>query len=165
MTIRRARLEDLPALMAIFAADALGGHGDSADPAVLPEYQAAFQRIEASPNDALYVAELGGEVVGTFQTTLIVSLTARGSANLTVEAVQTRNDMRGKGIGAAMMRFAIDEGRRLGARQVQLMSNATRSRRPPLLRTAGLRQEPCRLQDEAAMRPSAAASSAASPEM
>jgi len=127
VSIRRARLEDLPALMAIFAADALGGHGDSADPAVLPEYQAAFQRIEASPNDALYVAELGGEVVGTFQTTLIVSLTARGSANLAVEAVQTRNDMRGRGIGAAMMRFAIDEGRRLGARQVQLMSNATRS--------------------------------------
>ena len=126
VSIRRARLDDLPALMAIFAADTLGGHGDSADPGALPDYQAAFRRIDASANDALYVAELGGEVVGTFQTTLIVSLTARGAANLTVEAVQTRHDMRGRGIGAAMMRFAIDEARRVGARQVQLMSNATR---------------------------------------
>ena len=126
VSIRRARPDDLPALMAIFAADTLGGHGDSADAAALPDYQAAFRRIEASANDALYVAELGGEVVGTFQTTLIVSLTARGAANLTVEAVQTRHDMRGRGIGAAMMRFAIDEARRVGARQVQLMSNATR---------------------------------------
>lgn len=125
-TIRRARLDDLPALMAIFAADTLGGHGDSADPAALPDYEAAFRRIEASPNDALFVAELDGEVVGTFQTTLIVSLTSRGAANLTVEAVQTRHDMRGRGIGAAMMNFAIAEARRLGARQVQLMSNAAR---------------------------------------
>ena len=126
VTIRRARLDDLPALMAIFAADTLGGHGDSADPVALPDYEAAFRRIEDSPNVALFVAELDGAVVGTFQTTLIVSLTGRGAANLAVEAVQTRNDMRGKGIGAAMMHFAIDEARGLGARQVQLMSNATR---------------------------------------
>lgn len=121
--IRSARREDVPAIAALFAADALGGHGDSDDPVALPGYQAAFDRIAASPNDRLYVAELGGEVVGTFQTTLMVSLSGRGSANLNVEAVQTRADMRGRGIGEAMIRFAIASAVEAGAKKVQLTSN------------------------------------------
>ena len=44
-----------------------------------------------------------------------------------VEAVQTRPDMRGRGIGAQMIGFCIEEARRLGLRQVQLTSNAART--------------------------------------
>ena len=73
---------------------------------------AAFRRIVASPNDTLYVAELDGEVVGTFQTTIIPSMVGRGGNNLKIEAVQTSAEMRGKGIGAAMMRFAIERAGR-----------------------------------------------------
>ncbi|CAG1012623.1 MAG: GNAT family N-acetyltransferase [Rhizobiaceae bacterium] len=126
LVIRPARREDVAALAALFAADSLGGHGDSAEPAAMPDYLAAFDRIAASANDRLYVAELHGAVVGTFQTTTITSLSARGSTNMTVEAVQTRGDMRGRGIGEAMMRFAIERAREAGARQVQLMSNNSR---------------------------------------
>jgi Predicted acetyltransferase len=126
VTIRHARREDLPALVALFAADSLGGHGDTSDPVAAGDYLAAFEEIERSPNDRLYVAELAGEVAGTFQTTLTRTLTGRGSLKMTVEAVQTRADLRGRGIGAAMIRFAIEEARRAGARQVQLMSNAVR---------------------------------------
>lgn len=124
--IREARREDIPAIVALFAADALGGHGDTTDPATLPQYEAAFARIAGSPADTIYVAELGGEVVGTFQTTLITTMSGRGSSALTIEAVQTRADMRGRGIGEAMMRFAIERARHAGARLVQLSSNAAR---------------------------------------
>ncbi|MBC7281532.1 GNAT family N-acetyltransferase [Hoeflea sp.] len=126
MEIRAARRDDVAAIAALFAQDTLGGHGDSADPADLPLYLAAFDRIAQSPNDALYVAVLGGEVVGTFQTTLITSLTGKGSSSLTIEAVHTRSDMRGRGIGQAMINHAIAEARGKGARLVQLMSNAAR---------------------------------------
>jgi GNAT superfamily N-acetyltransferase len=125
--IREAREDDIPSLVALFAADALGGHGDTADPAALPDYLRAFRRIVASPNDALYVAELDGEVVGTFQTTLVTSMVGRGGSNLNIEAVQTRGDMRGKGIGAAMFRFAIERGREAGARLAQLTSSNARA--------------------------------------
>lgn len=47
--IRRARREDLPALVAMFAADALGGHGDTTDPEAFQDYVRAFAVIEASP--------------------------------------------------------------------------------------------------------------------
>lgn len=124
--IRRAERADVATIAAMFAQDTLGGHGDSADPADLPLYLAAFDRIAGSPNDALYVAVLGGDVVGTFQTTLITSLTGKGASSLTIEAVHTRSDMRGRGIGQLMINHAISRGRYKGARLVQLMSNAAR---------------------------------------
>jgi GNAT superfamily N-acetyltransferase len=126
LTIREAWREDIPAIAALFAADELGGHGDTTDQAALPLYEAAFDRIAASSSDALYVAELGGEVVGTFQTTLITTMPGRGSSSLKIEAVQTRADMRGRGVGEAMMRFAIERAREAGARSAQLSSNAAR---------------------------------------
>jgi len=125
--IRAAERSDIAAIAAMFAQDQLGGHGDSADPADLPAYLTAFDRISASPNDQLFVAVLDGEVVGTFQTTLITSLTGKGSSSLTIEAVHTRDDMRGNGIGHAMITHAIEQARQNGARLVQLMSNATRT--------------------------------------
>ena len=67
VAIRVARRGDVPAIVALFAADSLGGHGDTTDPDALADYFAAFDRIAASPHDRLYVAELGGEVVGTFR--------------------------------------------------------------------------------------------------
>ncbi len=127
LTIRRAEAGDVEAIVALFAADELGGHGDTTAPEALPLYRAAFDAIAASANDALYVAELGGEIVGTFQTTLTVSMTGRGRPLMTVEAVQTRSDMRGRGIGAAMMRFAVARAREADCRLVQLMSNLKRA--------------------------------------
>lgn len=124
--IRPAERDDVAAIAAMFAQDTLGGHGDSADPADLPDYLAAFDRISASPNDRLFVAVLGGEVVGTFQTTLITSLTGKGSSSLTIKAVHTRTDRRGHGIGQVMISHAIEQGRAQGVRLVQLTSNSAR---------------------------------------
>jgi GNAT superfamily N-acetyltransferase len=126
LVIRPAERSDIPAIAALFAADALGGHGDTTDAEARPFYEAAFESIAASPNDVLYVAELGGEVVGTFQTTIIVSMTGRGAATMRIEAVQTREDLRGRGIGERMIRFAIDKAREAGAANVHLTSNLKR---------------------------------------
>ncbi|MBY5400399.1 GNAT family N-acetyltransferase [Rhizobium leguminosarum] len=124
--IRQACKDDLSALVAMFAADVLGGHGDTTDPEAFPNYIRAFAAIEASPDQTLYVAERGGEVVGTFQTMVTTSLTGRGSSAMIIEAVQTRADMRGQGIGAAMIEFAIAEAKGRGIGQVALTSNAVR---------------------------------------
>ncbi|MGV4796048.1 GNAT family N-acetyltransferase [Rhizobium sp. F40D2] len=124
--IRQARREDLPALVSIFAADAVGGHGDTTDPVAFADYFRAFAAIEASPDQVLYVAESGGEVVGTFQTMVTTTLTGRGSSAMIIEAVQTRADMRGQGIGAGMIEFAIAEAKGRGIKRVALTSNAIR---------------------------------------
>jgi GNAT superfamily N-acetyltransferase len=124
--IRPAERHDIGAIVALFADDAVGGHGDTTDESARPRYEAAFERIAASPNDMLYVAEWKGEVVGTFQTTLLTTMSGQGSSSLTVSAVQTRADLRGHGIGEQMMRFAIEEAQAKGARLVQLMSSGKR---------------------------------------
>ncbi|TPP10764.1 GNAT family N-acetyltransferase [Rhizobium glycinendophyticum] len=124
--IREATENDLKAIVALFADDPLGGHGDTTDPDALPAYRAAFSRIAASPSETLYVAELDGEVAGTFQTMVTTTMTALGSSNMIIEAVQTRADMRGRGIGAAMIGFAVEKARADGMRLVQLTSNAAR---------------------------------------
>lgn len=125
--IRRAELADLPDIIALFAADEVGGHGDTTEPEAFADYLAAFARIDNSALQTLYVACLGDDVVGTFQTTLLRSLSGRGKPRLLIEAVQTREDMRGRGIGERMMRHAIERAREAGATKVQLASNATRA--------------------------------------
>lgn len=126
MVIREAVAGDLPALIAIFAADALGGHGDTTDPQAYGDYLAAFEAIDASANDCLYVAELDGEIVGTFQTTLCRSLSGRGAASMIVEAVQTHPDYRSRGIGKVMIETAIEAAKTQDCRLIQLSSNAVR---------------------------------------
>ncbi len=126
LMIREARESDLPAVIALFAADALGGHGDTTDPAAYDDYLRAFRTIQSSSDQTLYVAELAGEAVGTFQTMITTSLTGRGSSAMIIEAVQTRDDLRGQGIGAAMINFCIGEAKSRGMRMVQLTSNAVR---------------------------------------
>jgi GNAT superfamily N-acetyltransferase len=127
VVIRPAERRDIGAIVALFADDALGGHGDTTDESVRPRYEAAFARISASPDNMLYVAERQGEIVGTYQTTLTTTMSGQGSSSLTISAVQTRADLRGHGIGEQMMRFAVEEGRAKGARLVQLMSNGKRT--------------------------------------
>ncbi|MFS2149768.1 N-acetyltransferase family protein [Rhizobium sp. Rhizsp42] len=124
--IREARRDDLKALIAMFADDDIGGHGDTVSEDALPDYERAFETIAASPDQTLFVAELAGEVVGTFQTAITTTLTGRGTSFMIIEAVQTRGDMRGRGIGARMIEFCIETARARGLPRVQLISNAKR---------------------------------------
>jgi GNAT superfamily N-acetyltransferase len=127
VSIRSARRDDVAAIAAMHSADTLGGHGNSDGPEDMPGWFRAFDTIAGSPNDTLYVAESAGEVVGTFQTTLVTSMNSRAKPSMIVEAVQTRGDMRGRGIGEAMIAFAIARAREAGASKVQLTSNLART--------------------------------------
>ncbi|MBP1850567.1 GNAT family N-acetyltransferase [Rhizobium halophytocola] len=125
-TIRKAAEADVQAIAAIFAKDTLGGHGDTDDPAALPDYIAAFRTIADSANQDLYVVTEDGEVVATFQTMITTTMPGRGSSSMIIEAVQTRPDRRGRGIGKLMIEFCIADARDRGMRMVQLTSNAVR---------------------------------------
>jgi GNAT superfamily N-acetyltransferase len=127
-------------LAAFFADDDLGGHGDSADPAVLPNYLSAFDAIEASPNERLYVSEWDGVVAGTFQTALLRTLTGQGASALLVQAVHVRKDLRSNGIGHEMMRFCIATAKEAGAGKVKLMSNRLRADAHRFYEGLGFRQ-------------------------
>lgn len=126
LLIRPARADDLPALVALLAADTLGGHGDTSDPAARDQYRAAFDAIAADPRTRLYAAEQAGAVVGTFQLVLVPCLIGRGTLKAHMEAVQVDAALRGRGIGAAMVRFAMAEARQAGAARLELTSSKAR---------------------------------------
>lgn len=127
LVIREAREGDLPALVELFAADAVGGHGDTTAPEAGEAYRAAFAEIAADPRAQLYVAELEGRVVGTFQLVVVTSLPGRGARRALLEAVQVDATLRGRRIGEAMVRFAMDKATAAGAATLSLTSSKRRT--------------------------------------
>ncbi|MEV7038638.1 GNAT family N-acetyltransferase [Amycolatopsis sp. NPDC051061] len=124
-TIRRARREDIGAIVRMLADDQLGATRD--DPKDLDPYLCAFEQIDADPNQLLVVVTSDDEPVGTLQLTIIPGLARRGALRGQVEAVRIHADHRGSGLGAELMRWAIDESRRRGCALVQLTSDVLRT--------------------------------------
>ena len=124
ITMRRAAVDDVPALVAMLADDHLGAQRESPDdPAA---YRQAFARIDADPNQHLMIAEREGRTVGTLQLTVIPGLSRRGSTRALIEAVRVHTDARGSGLGSQLIEWAIAEARRQGCVLIQLTSDATR---------------------------------------
>jgi GNAT superfamily N-acetyltransferase len=124
--VRRAARPDVPAILRLIAADQLGATRDGGD---LSPYERAFAAIDADPAQLLVVvADERRDVVGTLQLTVIPGLARRGALRAQIEAVRVREDLRGRGLGHALMAWAIDESRRRGCAVVQLTSDKRRRR-------------------------------------
>ena len=126
--LRTATEADVPAIVDLIAADQLGATRDGIrDEVDLAAYAAAFRRIDSDPAHLLVVAEQDGQIVGTFQLSFLPGLARRGALRAQIEAVRVAENQRGAGLGAAMMRWAIDEARRRGCALVQLTSDKARA--------------------------------------
>jgi GNAT superfamily N-acetyltransferase len=129
LTIRRALEGDLPAVVRLFSIPDEGNRKeDDPGPPLDPRYREALLAIADDPSNALLVAEQGGRVVGAFHLTIIQHVAYRGGRVAQIENVIVDPDARGRGIGEAMMRWAIDEARRRGCFRVQLTTNKVRRR-------------------------------------
>jgi GNAT superfamily N-acetyltransferase len=125
LEIRRATVDDLPAIVAMLADDPLGAQRESPDD--MTPYRVALERLEADPNQHLVVAVREGRVIGTLQLTVIPGLSHRGATRALIEAVRIHADERGSGLGGQLIEWAIETSRRLDCRMVQLTSDKTRT--------------------------------------
>ncbi|MFI5085098.1 MAG: GNAT family N-acetyltransferase [Actinomycetales bacterium] len=126
MTLRKARADDVGAIVGLIADDQLRASDDSTED--LTRYLAAFAAVDADGAQLLLVAESpDGGIAATTQLTFIPGLARGGATRMQIEAVRVRSDLRGNGLGAAMMMWAIGEARRRGAGLVQLTSDESRS--------------------------------------
>lgn len=125
ITVRRGVRSDLPALVGMLADDPLGAQRENIGD--MSPYQRALAAIDADPNQYQAVVEQDGEIVGMMQLTLIPGLSHEGSSRLLIEAVRVRADLRGTGIGAEMMAWALQYGRDHDCRMVELTTNARRT--------------------------------------
>ncbi len=129
VTIRRARREDverIAELIMLGAATQTMTAEAIREEARHPGYAAAFAEIEASRDNALFVAERDGAVVGTFQVTSIPGLVARGRRRGKIESVHVAPECRGMGIGKIMIAHALAFARTLDVGLIELSSNKSR---------------------------------------
>ena len=127
VTLRPARRDDVAAIVRLLADDALAAAREVVSDPPASGYLEAFERIAANPRTLLAVAEdAGGAVVGTLQLTFIPGLSNLGAELALVSAVRVDSRLRGQGIGETMMRWAMDEARRRGCRDIELLTHLSR---------------------------------------
>lgn len=94
----------------------------------LAQAEALFERMQGYPDYHLYVAEMDGQIVGTFALLIMDNLGHLGTPSGVVEDVAVDPAWQEQGIGTAMMRWAIDYCRNKGCYKLALSSNLKRRR-------------------------------------
>ena len=124
MTLRPAKRDEVPAIVAMLADDGLGrGREAVSDPAI---YYDAFDAMAGDPNNRLMVAEQDGTLVGTLQITFIRGLSRKGARRAQIEAVRVASTHRGQGLGHEIFVAAIALARKEGCSLVQLTTDKAR---------------------------------------
>jgi GNAT superfamily N-acetyltransferase len=121
--IRRAIEVDLPRILQLYAQAGVN------DGRVLALDAAAgiFRRFASYPLYHLYVATSEDVIVGTFELLVMHNLAHLGAPSAIVEDVCVDEQLRGKGIGRAMMTFAMKVAAAAGCYKLALSSNLKRT--------------------------------------
>jgi len=110
----------------MLAEDNLGAQRERFETPLPQSYYDAFEAIDADPNHELVVAEIDGEVIGTLHLMYLPSISYQGRMRAQVESVRVVSRLRGQGIGAEMMEWALERARRRGCHLMQLTSHKSR---------------------------------------
>ena len=126
INFRHAHRDDVAAVVAMLADDALGSTREDASDPPNPAYIAGFVAIDRDPNQLLAVGERDGAIVACLQITFIPGLSRLGQWRGQIESVRVASAARGDGIGQQLFEWAIEQCRRRGCGLVQLTSDKTR---------------------------------------
>jgi GNAT superfamily N-acetyltransferase len=127
LTYRNATPADLPFIIALIVEDSVVSTGDDPADAAHPDYVNALAEITNDPNEEMIIVEEDGAPVGCFQLSYLPGLMRRGMKRGQIEVVHVAEAHRNRGIGAEMMRWAIERCRENGCSMVQLTSNKKRT--------------------------------------
>lgn len=127
ISIRRARRDDVAAIVAMLADDHLGRARERLDDPLPESYFKAFEAVDRDPNFKLVVAEIGeGRVVGCLQLCIMPGLSSQGSSRGLIEDVRVATDCRSRGIGEQLVQWAVGEARSRGCKLVELLTHSSR---------------------------------------
>jgi ribosomal protein S18 acetylase RimI-like enzyme len=127
VTIRRARRDDVGAIVAMLADDPLGRARERLEDPLPPSYFAAFDAVERDPNIQLVVAEdADGTVVGCLQLCMLPGLSSQGASRGLIEDVRVASHCRSRGIGEQLVQWAVAQARGRGCKLVELLTHNSR---------------------------------------
>lgn len=126
VSIRPARREDVPAIVAMLADDHLGRARERVEDPIPAIYYQAFERVERDSNLTLVVAESEGRVVGCLQLAVLAGISSQGGIRGLLEDVRVASDCRSRGIGEQLVQWAIAEAKARGCNLVELLTHLSR---------------------------------------
>ena len=127
VTIRPARRDDVGAIVGMLADDPLGSARERIEQPLPESYFKAFEALDRDPNIELVVAQDGeGAVVGCLQLCILPGLSSQGASRGLIEDVRVASHCRGRGIGEAMVQWAVGQARAKGCKLVELLTHHTR---------------------------------------
>lgn len=127
VTIRAARRDDVFAIVAMLADDHLGSGREKLQDPLPDSYYAAFEALQRTPQIQMVVAEdRAGRVVGCLQLAVLPGLSSQGASRAIIEDVRVASDCRSRGIGEALVRWAIAQARDQGCRLIELFTHRSR---------------------------------------
>ncbi|MGY8667326.1 GNAT family N-acetyltransferase [Bradyrhizobium sp. UFLA05-109] len=125
LSIRRARREDVTAIVAMLADDRLGRARERLEEPQPESYFRAFVAVDKNPALTLVVAVDGtGRVVGCLQLAILPGLSSQGGSRGLLEDVRVASDCRG--IGEQLVQWAVAEARAKGCNLVELLTHQSR---------------------------------------
>ena len=129
VSFRQAMAADLGQIVSLLYDDELGRTREILSEPVDAAYVSAFNAIMRDPNQLMAVAvdNPGGALVGCLQLTFLPGLSHRGAWRGQIEGVRVAANLRGRGIGRAFIRWAIEACRDRGCQMVQLTSSRSRT--------------------------------------
>lgn len=126
-SFRLAQPSDLAAIIRLLADDDLGGAREIVSDPIDARYLSAFAAIEADANHLLAVAtDADDRVVGCLQLSFIPGLSRTGMWRGQIESVRVARELRGSGLGAQFIEWAIAQCVERGCGLAQLTSDKTR---------------------------------------
>ncbi|TQV79337.1 GNAT family N-acetyltransferase [Denitrobaculum tricleocarpae] len=126
VSFRRAKKEDLAAIVELLADDSLGATREKPEPPLDASYIKAFEAIDRDPNQLLVVVERDGALLGCLQLTFIPGLSRTGMWRGQIESVRIASSFRGEGLGGVMFRWAIEKCKERNCGLVQLTTDKAR---------------------------------------
>ena len=127
VTLRRARRDDVGAIVAMLADDHLGRARERLEDPLPPSYFRAFDAVDRDPNFQLMIAvDADDAVVGCLQLCILPGLSSQGASRGLIEDVRVASHCRSRGIGEQMVQWAVAEARARGCKVVELLTHHTR---------------------------------------
>lgn len=97
------------------------------DTTTFEELCAGFDTMSTHPGTKIYVAECGGCVVGTYTLYILPNMTRNGCKAAILENIVVDADLRGQGVGRAMLEHARELAQEANCYKLSLTSNAKRT--------------------------------------
>jgi ribosomal protein S18 acetylase RimI-like enzyme len=127
VTIRRARRDDVGAIVRMLADDPLGRARERLEDPLPPSYFRAFEALDRDPNIRLVVAEeADGAVAGCLQLCILPGISSQGASRGLIEDVRVASHCRNCSIGEQLVQWAIAEARAKECKLIELLTHHTR---------------------------------------